>query len=145
MDKVHMLELRIAALESRLALAEAMLSETREVSAESSGRPSLLGRMMGMTRRQFGTLCLVMAGKENAEVAEMLECTDSTAKTTVRRAMLNLDVSTRGDLFAQFFDEWQRLDDVETAKVFGFSKDFGQLWREQADALKLVRGQQVDQ
>lgn len=144
MDKIQMLELRLAALESRLALAEAMIEENRELATAAVGReppPSIMSKLVGMTRRQFGTLCLVMAGKENDEIARMLDCTDSTAKTTARRAMLNLGVSTRGDLFAQFFDDWQRLDDAEVVKVFGFSKDFGAFWQEQPEALAMVRGQ----
>lgn len=140
MDKMQMLELRIASLESRLALAEAQLQQKAN-SVDVPPAPSILSKLIGMTRRQFGTLCLVMAGKENAEIGLMLGCTESTAKTTARRSMLNLDVSTRSQLFEQFYDEWQEMDNEEVKRIFGFGKEFGQLWQEQPEIVRLVRGE----
>lgn len=141
MDKIQLLEARVASLEGRLALAEAMIQHYHGEVATTDRGPSLMAMIMKMTARQFGTLCLVMAGKDNMEIGNALQCSESTAKTTARRAMLHIEVSTRSDCFSKWFDEWQLLDDEELRKVFGFDRSFGSSWQGQPEALKLVRGE----
>lgn len=131
-DKVAKLERELAELRARY---ETLLLAFEKVAAGGglpSGRPEAVAgvdmatwqAILGLTGRQHVALQMMLGAASNAEIAERLGVTESTAKVHVRALFNKLGVRTRSEFLLKVKPVWDRMPGLEYERASGLPKDW---------------------
>jgi DNA-binding CsgD family transcriptional regulator len=97
-----------------------------------------------MTIKQHAAYQLVMAGKSNREIADVLHVSESTAKTYVYRLMKHFEVNNRAQLMLKTKSHWDALDAGKYQSIAGLRKDWANSIREDEPVLGMLRSRRGD-
>lgn len=83
-----------------------------------------------LTLKQNAALQVILSGGGNKTIANILKCSDSTAKVHVRGAMKHLDVNTRSQTFIKAKPLFDALSESAYEELTGLTKN----WNENPDS-----------
>lgn len=138
-DVTEKLEVRLRAVEEKLdetlKLAKQQRSDIKTLErlvrqfvsgGESGGvQPSELMLLNSLTPKMHVALQMVMAGRGNREIADVLGVTENTAKVHVRNVMAKMDVNTRSQVVAKMLSVMRAVDEFTYEETSdGLPKDW---------------------
>lgn len=116
----------IEELRHKLDLANAKLSALTAL----GGGPSAEQALYSLTLKQHAAMQLIMTGASNLEIAQIFDCTESTAKVHARAVMLKFGVKTRAHLILKAKPVFDNIDPDQYEDVAGLPKDWAKRWGE---------------